>query len=216
MGIKENLAAVQAKARGARIVAVTKGVPVEAMLEAVKAGITDIGENRIQEALLKIPNLKRQTSNLIPQTSHLKFHMIGHLQTNKVKTALELFDVIQSVDSLHLAEEISKRAKKPVEIMIEVNTSGEASKYGVAPEKTLELVQQVFHLPNLKVIGLMTIGPMTKDPGLIRKAFRTLRELKDKAGLPHLSMGMSDDYPLAIEEGSDIIRIGRALFQKEE
>jgi len=209
MSIKENLEKIKAAAGSATIVAVTKGVPIEEMLEAIKAGVTDIGENRIQEALLKIPNLKLQTSNV-------KFHMIGHLQTNKVKTALELFDVIQSVDSLHLAEEISKRAAKPVEIMIEVNTSGEESKYGVQPEKTLELVRQVSGLPNLKVTGLMTIGPMTSDLRPIKQAFRKLRELRDQAGLKHLSMGMSDDYPLAIEEGSDIIRIGRVLFQKEE
>lgn len=207
MSVKQNLEKIKVKAKTATIVAVTKGVPLEYILEAVQAGITDIGENRIQEALLKLPIIKKQYPSI-------KFHMIGHLQTNKVKTALELFDVIQSVDSLHLAEEISKRATKPVEIMIEVNTSGEASKYGVAPEKTLELVQQVFHLPNLKVIGLMTIGPRTYDIGLIRKAFRTLRELKDKTGLPHLSMGMSDDYPLAIEEGSDIIRVGRGIFSE--
>lgn len=209
MSIKQNLEKIKAKAKTATIIAVTKNVPLDAIVEAVKAGITDIGENRIQEAALKLPNLKKQYPDL-------KFHMIGHLQTNKVKTALELFDVIQSVDSLHLAEEISKRAKKPVEIMIEVNTSGEASKYGVTPEKTLELVQQVFHLPNLKVTGLMTIGPLTDDKEKVRAAFRMLRELKVKSGLPHLSMGMSDDYPLAIEEGSDIIRIGRALFAKEE
>ena len=209
MSIKENLEKIKAKASSARIVAVTKGVALDGVLEAIQAGITDIGENRIQEAQQKIPSLKKQFPNL-------KSHMIGHLQTNKVKAALELFDVIQSVDSLHLAEEISKRAAKPVEIMIEVNTSGEASKHGVKPENTMELLSQISRLPNLLISGLMTVGPMTYDIGLIRKAFRELRGLRDKAGLEHLSMGMSDDYPLAIEEGSDIIRIGRVLFQKEE
>jgi len=211
MGIAENIRELRAKVKSAVILAATKEVPIPLILEALSAGITDMGENRVQEALLKIPNLKIQ----FPRA---KFHMIGHLQTNKVKAALELFDVIQSVDSQHLAEEINKRAAEPVEIMIEVNTSGEASKFGVEPDKTLELIQQIDQLPNLKIIGLMTLGPLTSDPDQSRMAFRKLRELRDLIAssgysqVKHLSMGMSDDYPLAIEEGSDIIRIGRIIF----
>lgn len=211
MGIAENIRDLRAQVKSVTILAATKGVPVPLILEALSAGITNIGENRVQEALLKIPNLKIQFPRV-------KFHMIGHLQTNKVKAALELFDVIQSVDSQHLAEEISQRATKPIEIMIEVNTSGEASKFGVEPDKTLELIQQIDQLPNLKITGLMTLGPLTDDPDQSRKAFRRLKELRDliiSSGYPqvkHLSMGMSDDYPLAIEEGSDIIRVGRIIF----
>lgn len=203
---------MKAKIGKATLLAATKEVPPRLVIEALAAGITDIGENRVQEAQTKIPNLKTQFPNV-------KFHMIGHLQTNKVKTALELFDVIQSVDSLHLAREISKRTTKPMEIFIEVNTSGEASKYGIQPEAALEMVRQISKLPNLQISGLMTLGPLTADPDQSRKAFRKLRELRDliaQAGFPLvklLSMGMSDDFPLAIEEGSDIIRIGRAIFK---
>jgi hypothetical protein len=212
VGIAENIRDLKAKIGKATLLAATKEVPPRLVIEALAAGITDIGENRVQEAQTKIPNLKTQFPNV-------KFHMIGHLQTNKVKTALELFDVIQSVDSLHLAREISKRTTKPMEIFIEVNTSGEASKYGIQPEAALEMVRQISKLPNLQISGLMTLGPLTADPDQSRKAFRKLRELRDliaQAGFPLvklLSMGMSDDFPLAIEEGSDIIRIGRAIFK---
>lgn len=211
MGIAENIRDLRARVKSVTILAATKGIPVPLIIEALAAGVTDIGENRVQEALLKIPNLKIQFPRV-------KFHMIGHLQTNKVKDALLIFDVIQSVDSLHLAEEISRRAQKPVEIFMEVNTSGEASKFGVQPDKTLELIQQISKLPNLQITGLMTLGPLTDDLNQSRAAFRKLRELRDSivgSGYPqvkHLSMGMSDDYPLAIEEGSDIIRVGRIIF----
>jgi len=211
VGIAENIRDLRARVKSVTILAATKGIPVPLIIEALAAGVTDIGENRVQEALLKIPNLKIQFPRV-------KFHMIGHLQTNKVKDALLIFDVIQSVDSLHLAEEISRRAQKPVEIFMEVNTSGEASKFGVQPDKTLELIQQISKLPNLQITGLMTLGPLTDDLNQSRAAFRKLRELRDSivgSGYPqvkHLSMGMSDDYPLAIEEGSDIIRVGRIIF----
>ena len=208
MGIAENIAKVRQNARSARIIAVTKNVELPQIIEAIEAGITDIGENRVQEAKRKFPALKSKYPNI-------KYHMIGHLQRNKVKEALELFDVIQSVDSLELAEEIDKRAQKPVDIFIEVNTSGEESKYGVAPDKAIELGEAIKKLKNLKVNGLMTIGPLTGDKEKIRSCFRQLRELREKAGVDHLSMGMSHDYPLAIEEGSDIIRIGTAIFHQE-
>lgn len=212
MGIAQNIRDLKSKIGRTKLLAATKEVPLALITEALAAGINDVGENRVQEAQSKIPDLKAQFPNV-------KFHMIGHLQTNKVKAALKLFDVIQSVDSLHLAQEISQRATKPIEIFIEVNTSGEASKYGVQPEAALELVRQISKLPNLKILGLMTLGPLTADPDRSRKAFRKLKELRDQirtAGfkeVQHLSMGMSDDYPLAIEAGSDIIRIGRAIFK---
>ncbi|MFA4905404.1 MAG: YggS family pyridoxal phosphate-dependent enzyme [Candidatus Margulisiibacteriota bacterium] len=189
------------------LLAVTKNVEVTQIIEAIEAGITDIGESYVQEASSKIPIIKSKFPNV-------RFHLIGHLQTNKVKTALELFDVIQSVDSYHLAEEISKRAVRPAEIFIEVNTSGEESKFGVAPEKALELIGQITGLPNLRISGLMTIGKYTDDEKEIRQCFKKLKELRDKAGIPglKLSMGMSHDYTLAIEEGSDIIRVGEGIF----
>ncbi len=201
MGIKENIEEIRAKAKGVLLLAVTKNVELPQIIEALEAGITDIGESYVQEAKSKIPILKSKFPKV-------RFHLIGHLQTNKVKAALELFDVIQSVDSLHLAEEISKRALKPIEIFIEVNTSGEESKFGIAPDQALSLIGRIAGLPNLRLIGLMTIGDGT------RECFRKLRAIKDQAGIPglKLSMGMSHDYAIAIEEGSDIIRVGTGIF----
>jgi len=143
--------------------------------------------------------------------------MIGHLQRNKVKKALQLFDCIQSVDSLKLAEELNKRASSPIRVFVEVNTSGEPTKYGVSPDEAVDFVCKIAELPNLKIEGLMTIGPLHGDP---RPAFRTLRKLGDELNalnipdvhIKYLSMGMSDDFEIAIEEGSNMIRIGRALF----
>ena len=207
MGIRENIEEIRAKAKGALLLAVTKNVELPQIIEAIEAGITEIGESYVQEAKTKIPNLKSKFPNV-------RFHLIGHLQTNKVKTALELFDVIQSVDSYHLAEEISKRAVKPIEVFIEVNTSGEESKFGVAPEKALELFSRIAGLPNLRIAGLMTIGKYTDDENEARACFSKLRTIRDQAGIGglKLSMGMSHDYALAIEEGSDIIRIGEGIF----
>jgi len=194
-----------------KLVAATKQVPPELIIEAVNAGLTDIGENRVQEAASKFDALKGYD---------IKWHMIGHLQTNKVKPALDIFSVIQSVDSERLADEISKRAQRPVEVFIEVNTSGEESKHGVAPEGALALAKHAASLPNIELAGLMTVGPLTEDAALARKSFRTLKELFNaikvlnlpSVKLKYLSMGMSGDFELAIEEGSNLVRIGRALF----
>lgn len=204
------------------LVAVTKTVPLEDILVAIKAGVKDIGENRIQEAREKIPLIKKHTeiSDII---QNLKFHLVGYLQTNKVKVAVELFDLIQSVDRIALAEEINKRAgklNKIQSILIEVNTSGEVTKAGVAPDNLLELVEKISFFPNLKVCGLMTIGPLTTDKDKIRASFRLLRNLAQKISdlkipkveMRFLSMGMSDDYEIAIEEGANMLRIGRAIF----
>jgi hypothetical protein len=212
--IAENIREIKAKAKSALIVAVTKNVEIPQIIEAIEAGITDIGENRVQEAKAKFAEIK----NKFPD---VKWHMIGHLQKNKVKAALLMFDVIQSVDSFELAEEIDKRANRIVECFIEINTSGEGSKYGVNPDDLFELLKSLSNLKNIKVAGLMAMGPLTQDKDLIRRSFRKLRELRDRAqagGFPdvkHLSMGMSDDYPLAIDEGSDIIRVGRAVFKRK-
>lgn len=193
------------------IIGVTKTHPSSLIREAVEAGISNIGENRIQEAEPKIRELG----------SIARWHMIGHLQTNKVRRAVELFDVIQSVDSLRLAEEISKRAGeigKKIECYVEVNSSGEVAKSGVAPNMAIELIRQVHSLPNVKLTGLMTVGPLTDDKTEIRRAFVLCRNLFDEgkaivgAQFCNLSMGMSDDFELAIVEGSTMIRIGSLLF----
>ena len=194
-----------------KLVAATKDVTAELILEAIKAGLTDIGENRVQEAEKKFGLLKEH-----PVT----WHMIGHLQTNKVKSALEIFSVIQSVDSERLADEISQRAQKNVKVFIEVNTSGEESKFGIKPEGTAELANSISGLPNLKLTGLMMMGPLTSNESDIRKSFRLLKDIFDQikglnlpsVELKYLSMGMSDDFEAAIEEGSNLVRIGRAIF----
>ena len=195
------------------IIGVTKTHPAELIREAVAAGIVHIGENRIQEAEPKIREL-----------GHIaRWHMIGHLQTNKVKKAVELFDVIQSVDSIRLAEEINKRAGeigKRIECLVEVNSSGESAKSGIAPDEALDLIRQVNALSNIKLTGLMTVGPLTHDQSEIRRAFALCRNLFIEGcaivgeQFCNLSMGMSDDFELAISEGSTMIRIGSLLFGK--
>ena len=193
------------------IVAVTKRWPAATVQDAVAHGLRNIGENKIQEAEPKITSLGPIA----------RFHLVGHLQSNKVRKAVVLFDVIQSVDSLKLAEEISRAAEqigRTVECLIQVNCSGEESKSGVAPDGALELVKQVNGLPGIRLSGLMTIGPLSEDPEQVRAAFRTCRELfergKDIVGgeFNTLSMGMTDDFPEAIAEGSTMIRIGTGLF----
>jgi pyridoxal phosphate enzyme (YggS family) len=140
--------------------------------------------------------------------------MVGHLQTNKVKTALSLFDIIQSVDSLHLAQEISGRAPQSVRVpvLLEVNVAGEAAKYGFSPDELSAAAEQVRALPGLEVRGLMTVAPMAGDPQEARPVFRHLRSLSESLDLRDLSMGMSDDFEVAVEEGATIVRVGRAIF----
>lgn len=224
-GIRHRLAAACERAgrdpQDVTLMAVTKTVSAELIEAAYHAGITFFGENRVQEAAAKIsPTLRHELERpaMMPQ-----WHLIGHLQTNKAKKALELFQVIQSVDSLRLAEVLQQQAglaQKKVEIFIEINTSGEAAKFGAPPAAALTLAQNVAALSNLQLTGLMTIGALTEEPAVIRRGFRRLRELRDElnaAKLPgvnirHLSMGMTDDFELAIEEGSTLIRVGRAIF----
>jgi hypothetical protein len=207
--------------RDVALMAVTKTVSPEAIKLACAAGIRFFGENRVQEAAAKIsPAILHELSNVADAP---QWHLIGHLQTNKAKKALELFQVIQSVDSLRLVEALHRQAAalaKRVEIFIEVNTSGEPSKFGVPPDQTLTLAYEAAALPNLQITGLMTIGALTEDHAIIRRCFRRLRELRAEiaaANLPgldlrHLSMGMTDDFELAIEEGSTMVRVGRAIF----
>lgn len=195
------------------LVCVTKEVGLSKVEEAVACGITDIGENYVQDAVVKF--------NAIGEK--VKWHFIGHLQTNKVKDAVRIFDLIHSVDSLKLAQAISQGADRlgiVKDILVEVKTSEEATKYGVLPEGTQSLIEGISALPNLKVLGLMTMAPMVDAPEKARPYFKMLREIRDKIcklrvtnyQLPILSMGMSQDFEVAIEEGANIVRIGRAIF----
>jgi len=193
------------------LVAVTKSQPPELVAEAAKLGLSLFGENKVQEAKAKIP--------LCP--ARLRWHMIGHLQTNKCREAVGLFEMIQSVDSLHLAEEVSNRAgqaAKSMPVLLEVNVAGEASKFGYQPEQVLVELSRINALRRLEIQGLMAVPPWTMEPEKVRPSFRKLRELKSQceqilgAPLPHLSMGMSGDFEVAIEEGATIVRIGTALF----
>jgi len=199
-----------------RLVAVTKTVPVELIIEAINSGITEIGENRVQEAEKKFSNLN-VSSNIIK-------HFIGHLQTNKVKKAVSLFDLIQSVDSIHLAQEIDKQAKKINKIqncLIEVKISEEKTKFGYNPDKISELVSNLLELKNIKLCGLMTIAPYFDNPENTRPYFKQMKKIFDKirdefkvfsSDFNILSMGMTDDFHIAIEEGANMVRIGRAIF----
>jgi len=212
MTVKDNLDKIKAQIPiDVAILAVIKNIPLPKICEAIDAGLAILGENRIQEA--------EERNQLIREKyPSIKIHFIGHLQTNKIKQALSMFEVIESVDSYHLAEELNKRAQKPLEVFIEVNTSGEASKYGINPEEAMGLIRKVSVLPNLKLTGLMTIGALAENEAKVRECFNKLKQIRDEAnskgyiGVRHLSMGMSHDFSLAIDEGSDIIRLGRALF----
>jgi PLP dependent protein len=222
VSLAENLDAIQQRihaacARAERdpasvmLLAVTKTQPPEVVNEAGKLGLMFFGENKIQEAKAKIPLC----------SGKLRWHFIGHLQTNKCRDAVELFQMIQSVDSLHVAQEISKRAEqagKNMPILLEVNLAGEASKFGYRPDKLAAELQQLNTLPRLEIHGLMTVPPWTSNAENVRPIFRQMRELKQRAEqtlgvpLPHLSMGMTGDFEVAIEEGATIVRIGTALF----
>jgi pyridoxal phosphate enzyme (YggS family) len=188
-----------------KLVVVTKEVGISAIRAAFDCGIRDFGENRVQEAEDKIVQL----SDLKPDVT---WHMVGHLQSNKAKTAVELFDIIHSLDSIKLAEILSRRAEKAFPVLLQVNVSGEATKSGFAVNEVGAAVEEIKCLPNLKVMGLMTIAPLVEDVEEARPVFRKLRELRDSLGLEHLSMGMTDDFELAVEEGATMLRIGRAIF----
>jgi pyridoxal phosphate enzyme (YggS family) len=192
------------------LIAVTKTQPVEAVQEAMKAGITQFGENKVQEARGKIDALGRGV-----------WHLIGHLQSNKAKDAVRLFDSIDSVDRDELAAEINHRAEvlgKIQNVLLQVNVAGESTKFGCAPESARTLAEAINALPRLCLRGLMTIAPYAPEPEKSRPHFAALRLLRDQIEtdtgmrLPVLSMGMSGDFAVAIEEGSTSIRIGTALF----
>ena len=222
MDLEANVKAVQQRieaacARAGRepasvtLVSVTKGQPPEIVCAAAALGLSLFGENKVQEAKAKIPSCP----------GRVRWHMIGHLQTNKCRDAVALFEMIQSVDSFHLAEEIHRRAEqagKSVAVLLEVNLAGEASKFGYAPEAMLQDLPQLNALKRLTIQGLMTVAPWRPEPEAVRPVFQQMLVLKERAEqalgapLPHLSMGMSADFEIAIEEGATIVRIGTALF----
>jgi PLP dependent protein len=192
-----------------RLVAVTKTVDAERIRAAVALGVSEIGENYVQEAAGKLPVLADLS---------ITRHFIGHLQRNKARRAVEWFDMVQSIDNLPLAESLSRQAmalERELEVLVEVNVAGEATKSGVAPEEALALMERVAPLPGLKLTGLMGIAPLAGDTGEARRAFRSLRQLFDQLPSAHrqvLSMGMTGDFEIALEEGSTMVRIGTGIF----
>ncbi len=222
--ISENIQAVKERIRRAaekasrndldiKLICVTKTATIQQIEEALAAGVTEIGESYVQDAEVKFKSIEFRAN----------WHLVGHLQTNKVKEAARIFDFIHSVDSLKLAEEISKRSagqRDPKRILIEVKTSEEATKFGVLPEHTLPLIEKISELPNVRVTGLMTIAPFSEDPENSRPYFQRLKKLSllilvkriKNVSMEYLSMGMSQDFEVAIDEGANMLRIGRAIF----
>lgn len=214
--IKANLEAVRGRIAAAcrragrapeevTLIAVSKTVDAETVEAAFRAGVRHFGENRVQEAQPKV----RSLSHLDPQPT---WHLIGHLQSNKVKTALELFEVIHSVDSIELAQNLDRRAEHKIPVLLEVNIAVEATKNGFAESELAGAIKAISLLPHLEIQGLMTVAPLVTDAEEVRPVFRRLRSLRDSLGLKQLSMGMTDDFEMAIEEGATMVRIGRAIF----
>jgi pyridoxal phosphate enzyme (YggS family) len=220
--LPERLAQVRAElARRASqqvtIVAVTKGFGTDAIRAALGAGLADVGENRVQEAVQKQDELGAGGSEL-----GIRWHLIGHLQRNKARVVAGRFDLVHSLDSLELARELDRRSPAPQRVLLQVNVAGEAQKSGCAPEDVPMLARQVAALEHLRLEGLMTLAPLTDDEDVQRRTFRGLRVLRDSITeeqglwLPTLSMGMSDDYASAVQEGATVIRLGTALFGPRE
>jgi hypothetical protein len=187
------------------LIAVTKGFGPDAVIAAVDAGIRDIGENRVQEA-----QAKREALPALP--AGVRWHMIGHLQTNKVNSVAGLFDIIHSVDSIRLAEAISRRVPQPMPVFLEVNVAAEPTKSGLPLAELSSAHAAVSGLPNIDLRGLMTVAPIADSPEDVRPVFRRLADEARRLNLRELSMGMSDDFEVAIEEGATHVRLGRALF----
>ena len=216
--VKENIEGAKAKRspdkeHEVRLIAVTKNHDVQAMREAIDAGVTDIGENRIQEAKEKFATLDRDVT----------WHLIGHLQTNKAKQAVKIFDLIHSVDTLHLAEAINNAAagiNKVQKVLVQVNLAKEDSKSGVYVEELADLLHKVDELPNLQLMGLMCIAPNYDDVEECRPLFAKMYEIFQKvkeitfttANILYLSMGMTHDYEIAVEEGANMVRVGTGIF----
>jgi pyridoxal phosphate enzyme (YggS family) len=193
------------------LVAITKTHPAEKVREAIEAGQTLFGESRVQEARAKIPELP----------AALRWHFVGHLQKNKIRHALPLFEMIHSVDSLGLAEDLNRIAEEEgmhPRVLLEVNVAGEGSKFGFAPDKLREQMEELLELSRLSIEGLMCIPPIAEESESSRQYFVQLRELRDSLqkdfnmSLPQLSMGMTNDYAIAVEEGATLVRVGTAIF----
>src|SRR6266704_820286 len=222
MDIAENLACVreriaQAAAKAGRavdeieLVAITKTHDAEKVREAIEAGQTLFGESRVQEARAKIPELP----------SNLHWHFVGHLQKNKIRHALPLFEMIHSVDSLALAQDINRIAEEDgmhPRVLLEVNVAGEGSKFGFSPDKLSDQMEELLAIPRLSILGLMTIPPLAEEAEASRKYFVQLRELRGRlqsefrVDLAQLSMGMTQDFPIAVAEGATLVRVGSAIF----
>ncbi len=204
---------------GIRLVAVTKTVDTTVIYGAVEAGLREFGENRVQEAREKIPEIE----SMVPD-SLITWHLVGHLQKNKAKTAVDLFDLIHSVDSVELAVALNEQAArigKIQRILVQVKLSDEATKHGIARENLLGCLEKLVAMKNLKTEGLMTIPPFFDDPRMVRPYFSQLREIRDGIAsrglaLGELSMGMTNDFEVAVEEGATIVRVGTAIFGERE
>jgi pyridoxal phosphate enzyme, YggS family len=225
MSIAENLKQIRTQIKAAadrsgrdpamvKLIAVTKYTGIDNINEAIQAGVTDIAENRIQDAVAKFPLLEGTVTR----------HLIGTLQTNKIKTALKEFDMIHSVDRIELIEALAKEADKmgkQVELLLQLNISGEVTKHGLNPADLPALLDKIHTFVNLRPMGLMTIAPLTIDPEQVRPIFRRLKSLFDESAKTcdtywrYLSMGMSQDYQVAVEEGANMVRIGTAIFKVE-
>jgi hypothetical protein len=203
--LESRIAAACARAGRARndvtLVAVTKTFPASDVEHALAAGMTDVGENKVQEGRGKRPVI----------TANARWHLIGHLQSNKAKDAVRYFDVIQTVDSIELAERIARLVDAPKEILLQVNVGREPQKSGIDPAEVATVAKRIAAIPELRLSGLMTIPPAGEAEEM-RPYFRELRAMRDDLGLEALSMGMTDDFEVAIEEGATIIRVGRAIF----
>ena len=191
------------------LIAVSKTWPAKFVTEAQACGLSDFGENRVQEALQKMDAVRALRGG---QQIEPAWHLIGHLQTNKVKAITGRFAILHGIDSERLVETVGRFAEKPQRVMLEVNVSGESSKFGVAPADLGRLLDVASLTPNVVVEGLMTVAPQSSDAQSARPVFRQLRELAGHHSLPNLSMGMSDDFEAAIEEGATHVRVGRAIF----
>lgn len=222
--VRERIEAARARAGGdaaVDIVGVTKGHPLEAVGAALEAGLAACGENRVQELAAKAEALEGR-----PEAGRVKWHLIGHLQRNKVRQAVPLFRLIHSIDSLRLARELSKEAVRSgvvVEGLVQVNTSGEGSKSGFPEAEAVEAVGRICELSGLRILGLMTMAPLTEEEAVLRGTFGRARRLFETCGseIPgfeprHLSMGMSNDYEVAVEEGSTMVRLGTVLFGERQ
>jgi pyridoxal phosphate enzyme (YggS family) len=197
------------------LVAITKTHPAEKVREAIEAGQTLLGESRVQEARAKIPELP----------SAIRWHFVGHLQKNKIRHALPLFETFHSIDSLALAQDMNRIAEEDgmhPRVLLEVNVAGEGSKFGFAPDKLREQMEELLALPRLSIEGLMCIPPISEEAESSRQYFVQLRELRDllekqfNVKLPQLSMGMTNDFPIAVEEGATLVRVGTAIFGKRK